>query len=70
MISLDQQLLAAHEDNDMALLVELYQQAAEQASDDEAKYFYMTHAYIFALDTNHPDIPALKSALVAAGRES
>lgn len=70
MNTLDQQLLAAHDDNNLNLLVDLYQQAAAQASDDEAKYFYLTHAYIFALDINHPDAPALKSTLVSAGRES
>ena len=70
MNTLDQQLLAAHDDNDLNLLVDLYKQAAAQALDAEAKYFYLTHAYIFALDINHPDAAALKSTLVSAGRES
>lgn len=70
MSDLDTRLLAAHDQNDMPLLVDLYQQAAAQAADEEAKYFYLTHAYIFALDINHPDMAQLKADLIAAGRES
>ena len=70
MRDLDEQLLAAHEANDLNLLVDLYQQAAKTAEDDEAKYFYLTHAYIFALDVHHDDREKLKASLVSAGRES
>ena len=70
MRDLDEQLLAAHEANDLNLLVDLYQQAADAAADDEAKYFYLTHAYVFALDIHHDDRAKLKARLVSAGRES
>jgi len=70
MNDLDAQLLAAHAENDLNLLVDLYQQAAASAVDDEVKYFYLTHAYIFALDVHHSDREKLKASLVAVGRES
>jgi hypothetical protein len=70
MNDLDEQLLAAHEAKDLNLLVDLYQQAASATDGDEAKYFYLTHAYIFALDAHHPDRKNLKASLIAAGRES
>ena len=70
MNELDAQLLAAHAKNDLNLLVDLYQQAAASTVDEEARYFYLTHAYIFALDVHHADRDKLKADLVAAGRES
>ena len=70
MSTLDEQLLKAHEDENKHLLVDLYQQAADQAVTDDAKYFYLTHAYIYALEMRHEDTEHLKAQLIAAGRES
>jgi len=67
---LDERLLAAHARGDRPALVALYCEAAEAARGDEARYFYLTHAYIHALEDNHPQAPALRARLVAAGRES
>lgn len=50
-------------------LVGLYTQAADAANDLEATCFYLTHAYIFALEQNHPDTLALRDRLKANGRE-
>ncbi|QFT59818.1 hypothetical protein FIU94_13375 [Sulfitobacter sp. THAF37] len=70
MIGLDRDLLAAHAAGDLGALVTLYQQAAAQADGAEGAAFYLTHAHVFALETGHPDAPALRQQLVAQGRES
>ncbi len=65
---LDAQLLAAHAAGDHWGLVDLYAQAADQANDVDAACFYLTHAYIFALEQNHPACNALYQRLLAEGR--
>lgn len=70
MSALDQHLLAAHAADDRRALVALYTQAADQAATQDAACFYLTHAYIFALETNHSSQNALHARLVAAGREA
>lgn len=67
---LDARLLAAHDRDDKAALVALYTEAADVANDLDAACFYLTHAYIFALDTGAPQTPALHARLVAHGREA
>ena len=69
MTDLDAALLAAHEAGDGAALVTLYQQAAAQAADIDAACFYLTHAFVFALETAHPDTAAIRARLQAEGRE-
>jgi len=66
---LDARLLAAHAAGDAWALVTLYAQAATQAETETAQAFYLTHAYVFALEVNHPDAHALNAKLVAMGRE-
>lgn len=66
---LDQAMLAAHEDGDYDQLVRLYTQAAQEASTAQAQSFYLTHAYVFALESDHPMCNALKARLVALGSE-
>ncbi|EET48147.1 hypothetical protein [Thalassobium sp. R2A62] len=68
MNELDTRLLAAHAQGDQWALVALYTQAADQAADIDAACFYLTHAYVFALELNHPDQDALFKRLRAAGR--
>ncbi|WP_375265123.1 hypothetical protein [Planktotalea sp.] len=70
MSTLDAQLLAAHEVDDRPALVRLYQDAAQMSFDENAAGFYLTHAYIFALELGHADTPALHAKLKAMGRES
>ena len=67
--SLDEQLLAAHASQDTSALVQLYLEAAEMASGDTARGFYLTHAYVFALEINHPTKSDIHTTLCALGRE-
>lgn len=67
---LDARLLAAHAAGDRAALVTLYSEAADAAPQAEAGYFYLTQAYVFALEAGHDAAPALRARLVAAGRET
>ncbi len=66
---LDAALLAAHAADDRRALVALYTQAAEAANAADATGFYLTHAYIFALDTGHPQAARLHARLKTEGRE-
>ena len=68
--SLDQRLLQAHAAGDKAALVALYTEAADAAEDIDAACFYLTHAYVFALDIGHPAATALHARLKAEGREA
>jgi hypothetical protein len=70
MSDLSAQLLRAHEAGDAAALVALYISAAEATNDVDAAGFYLTHAYVFALEANHPDASALRQRLIAQGRET
>jgi hypothetical protein len=70
MSDLDERLLAAHAAGEDARLVELYTEAADTATDQDAACFFLTHAYVFALEQNHPALEELRRRLVAAGREA
>ncbi len=69
MSGLDDALLAAHSRNDREALVRLYAQAADASDDKEAAGFYLTHAYVFALDAGLPIADELRTRLVHMGRE-
>ncbi|MCR9125326.1 MAG: hypothetical protein NXH82_04300 [Rhodobacteraceae bacterium] len=66
---LDDRLRAAHARDDRAGLVTLYAEAADTANSLDQSCFFLTHAYVFALEKAHPLAPALRARLVAAGRE-
>lgn len=70
MNDLDARLLEAHASSDARALVSLYQEAAAATEDSVRSAFYLTHAYIFALEIGHPDAPAMRQRLIDAGRES
>ncbi|MEM1352382.1 MAG: hypothetical protein AAGF27_08550 [Pseudomonadota bacterium] len=70
MKALEQDLLAAHRENDRARLARLYAQAAEQAEDENARGFFLTHAYVFALEAGEPSAPALRTMLIDMRRET
>ncbi len=70
MSDLDARLLAAHAAGDTRSLVDLYREASEAAADETAAAFYLTHAYVYALELGHPDAPALRERLIATGRET
>ncbi len=67
---LDAKLLAAHAAKDCPALITLYIEASKTALTDEAKGFYLTHAYIFALEAGDPRAVELKSGLVAMKRDT
>lgn len=64
MNDLDDQLLLAHERGDKAALVTLYEQAADSATTIDAACFYLTHAYVFALELGHANVTQLHARLV------
>jgi len=69
---IDNALLVAHADGDKPALAALYKQAGQVCLADgniEAGCFYLTHAYIFALDCGQPDARDLHRILVSFGRE-
>ena len=69
MSALDKALLAAHAADDHGALIGLYTQAADQVGDEDAACFYLTHAYIFALEQGDGRAMALHERLRCAGRE-
>lgn len=69
MNDLDAQMIAAHEAGDQTALIRLYAQAADQANDLTAACFYLTHAYVFALEAGAPEASELHARLKAQGRE-
>ena len=62
-------LLAAHASGDTAQLVALYRDTARAADTEDEVGFYLTFAYIFALESGHPDVETIRSELIAMGRE-
>lgn len=66
---LDARLLEAHARGRAEDLVQLYARAADEAEDDKARAFYLTHAYVYALDSGHGDADTLREALIAMGCE-
>ncbi len=65
---LDAALLAAHVSGDRAKLVTLYAEAADAHA--EAQAFYLTHAYVFALEAGDARAAALRERLVALGADT
>ncbi len=63
MSDLDERLLDAHVRDDRHALVELYAEAGRTANSVDASCFYLTHAYIFSLEMNHPLTPKLHAEL-------
>lgn len=70
MSDLDSRLRAAHSAGDKTALMTLYEEAATAAQSPEAQGFFLTQAYVFALETGHPKAAALHQQLKATGREA
>ncbi|MEM7631507.1 MAG: hypothetical protein AAF227_05740 [Pseudomonadota bacterium] len=68
MSTLEARLLNAHMRRDRAALVALYQEAADSA-EPAARPFFLTQAYVYALETGHADVDTLRARLVAMGCE-
>lgn len=69
MSALDKALFTAHATGDHEALIGLYTQAADQAGNHDAACFYLTHAYIFALERGDSRATDLHDRLKSAGRE-
>ncbi len=70
--TLDTRLLDAHARDDRQALVRLYREAADMSESSQqidAACFYLTHAYIYALDTGASEARDLHARLKARGRE-
>ena len=67
---LDNAMIAAHEAHDASALIRLYTKAADTANDLDASCFFLTHAYVFALEAGAPDARRLHARLVRHGREA
>lgn len=67
-MSLDADLLAAHARGDQQALITLYARAADGAADETAQGFYLTHAYVFALEAGDARADDLAQRLRAMRR--
>lgn len=68
---LEVRLLAAHDTGDVATLVMLYLEAADRAAAGyhiEKECFFLTHAWIFALEIGDPLADMLRARLARNGR--
>lgn len=68
MSDLNADILKAHARGDGRALVSLYIQAADQTNDVDTACFFLTYAYIFALELGHPEARDLHARLAAHGR--
>ena len=66
--ALHRALLDAHAAGDGAAMVALYSAAADASTDEDEEMYFLTHAYVFALETGDPNADALRARLKAAGR--
>lgn len=69
---LDAALIAAHDRSDHQELVTLYSRAADLAEatgDGDAMCFYLTQAYVFALESGAQEADVIHARLKAKGRE-
>ncbi len=66
---LNARMIDAHEARDLGALIQLYTQAAEAVNDPNAACFYLTHAYVFALEAGATEARDLHARLKAQGRE-
>ncbi len=70
MKSLDDRMISAHAAQDRMALIKLYREAADSVNDRDASCFFLTHAYIFALEAGATEAQNLHARLKAQGRES
>ena len=69
--ALERELIAAHESGDGNVLVGLYAVAADKAEasgDIDSAAFFLTHAWIFALERGDERAEALRARLANWGR--
>ncbi len=69
--TLHQRMLQAHAAQDLNSLIALYSTAGkrmETRGDIDAACFYLTHAYVYALELDAPELTELQTRLAAYGR--
>ena len=70
---IDAELIAAHERGDGSTLAGLYEAAAglrDEQGDVDAACFFLTQAYVFALEAGLPIAATLRARLVEYGSET
>ncbi len=68
MTSLHHQLLSAHDRQDKHALVDLYTRAADETTHVDETCFFLTQAYVFALEVGHKKAEQLAKKLQGKGR--
>ena len=68
-LRLNDGIIKAHNEGDNWNLVSLYTHAANRANSPHLESFFLTQAYVFALEQDHPAQRRLKSRLIAFSRE-
>jgi predicted ATPase len=69
--ALEREMLDAHARHDAKALVRLYTIAGDDAElqqDIDAAFFYLTHAFVFALESGAPEARDLNRRLADRGR--
>ena len=66
---LDRALIAAHDAGDGVHLAALYARGAAAETVPKAKAFFLTQAYIFALEAGLPEAETYRAKLVALGAD-
>ena len=66
---LNEKILEAHQNKNLSLLVELYQEAAKNVLKVEEENFFLVQAYTFALEVSHSKVLFLRRELVSRGVE-
>ena len=70
MSALQSRFLEAQASGDAASLVSLYTDASDTAATEEASGFFLTHAYVYALEAGLDKADALRMRLIAMGRDT
>ena len=68
-MSLNSKIIKAHQNRNFSLLVELYQEAADNVATLQEQNFFRVQAYIYALEMGHHLTPILHKQLINDGVE-
>ena len=68
-MSLNSKIIEAHQNRNFSLLVELYQEAADNVETFQEQNFFRVQAYIYALEVGHHLTPILHKQLINDGVE-
>ncbi len=68
MNGLNEKLLAAHDREDTHALIGLYEAAADQSNDFIERSFFLTHAFVYALEKGDVQADQLHGRLREMGR--